>query len=136
MNKYLFVYGTLMSSHDGMMSKRLQSVSRLIGNGYVKGALYALGGFPGFKRQGNTTAIGELVELSAPNAALEWLDAYEGVPNLYTREEIDVTCGAEVFKAWVYVYQGNPDPYSLIESGSWSKSFTYPEFPAPHRVST
>jgi gamma-glutamylcyclotransferase (GGCT)/AIG2-like uncharacterized protein YtfP len=112
----LFVYGTLKQSQGRAVHRLLGDNAVLVeGNAKVKGQLYHLGGFPGFK-YGDGEVLGELYEIKDPDA---WprLDSYEGVPHLYTRESVvEQTTGEPTD---IYVYQGDPHEEQRIANGVW-----------------
>lgn len=51
------------------------------------------------------------------------LDSYEGVPRLYIRDLADARLDdGGVTPAWLYIYNGRPDPDSVIPSGDWAEA--------------
>jgi gamma-glutamylcyclotransferase (GGCT)/AIG2-like uncharacterized protein YtfP len=85
----LFVYGTLKR---GGRNHRLLAGQEFLGEACTRPgyALYHLGGFPGLVRdpENGETVRGELWRVD--ERLLPRLDAYEGVPDLFVREEIDI----------------------------------------------
>ena len=79
----LFVYGTLM---QGFHNHGVLGNAKHIGNGYVAGKLYHLGGYPGLKPSDEDLVYGEFYEVE--DAQWPRLDRLEGVPHLYTRETV------------------------------------------------
>lgn len=75
--------------------------------------LFNLGWFPGIK-PGNGVVTGDV--FFVPEDNYRELDAYEGVPNLYTRAVISLESLGDV---QVYVYNGNPPAGSQVKSGDW-----------------
>jgi gamma-glutamylaminecyclotransferase len=59
-----------------------------------------------------TRVIGELYDL--PGDALDALDAFEEVPDLYRRERIAVEQDGATEEAWTYVLAGNPPPHARV----------------------
>lgn len=88
----LFVYGTLKKGYkNGYILEQYNP--KYQGRGVVEGLLINLGPFPGFipsTGRGETAPIvyGELYEIE--NKLLPLFDRFEGVPRLYTREELQV----------------------------------------------
>jgi gamma-glutamylcyclotransferase (GGCT)/AIG2-like uncharacterized protein YtfP len=95
----LFVYGTLKRGHR---NHRL-----LAGQRFVRATetvpefrLYDLGPFPGMVRHPDGGPVrGELFLVSG--CCLDELDDFEGVPDLFTRERVELADGEE---AWAYQY--------------------------------
>jgi gamma-glutamylcyclotransferase (GGCT)/AIG2-like uncharacterized protein YtfP len=121
MSKYLFVYGTLMSSFDNPMAKKLQSEATFIGPARVKGSLYDMGSYPALVLDTKEKVYGELYELNE-ESSWEWLDLYEEVPVLYVRREIKIKCNDQKYLGYVYEYAGHVYQYSRIESGDFRKT--------------
>ncbi len=131
--RYLFVYGTLMSGARGALGAeqrlRLAREGDSLGPASLPQArLYDLGRYPGAVRADDIDEVvhGEAVLLSDPQAALRWLDAYEGVVhgvgdvNEYDRSVCQVhLAGGETFDAWVYLLRRAPDEQRRIVSGRW-----------------
>jgi gamma-glutamylcyclotransferase (GGCT)/AIG2-like uncharacterized protein YtfP len=87
----VFVYGSLR--RDQRLNPVLadhSSDSRYIGQAKTHPLykMYDLGAFPCITRDGNTSIVGDLYKVS--NRKLRDLDMIEGVPNLYTRETIEI----------------------------------------------
>lgn len=102
------------------MAARLEGCSRPIGDGWVPGTLYDLGAYPGFVRSGDWAerVYGELLELSNPEAAFEWLDEYEGPA--YGREVVTFRSDEGTrSEAWCYAYLGPVREEKRIVSGVW-----------------
>ena len=80
--------------------------------------LHSLGGFPGLKKDGNTSVVMEVYAVNQEEAY--FVDCLEGYhpnvkPTFYDKEFIDTPWG----KAGVYIYVNNPSKESLIESGDF-----------------
>ncbi|MCX6590082.1 MAG: gamma-glutamylcyclotransferase [Acidobacteria bacterium] len=125
MPEYLFVYGTLRSSHDNPFARRLRAESRFAGEGETSGALYQVDPrYPGLVLDGSGMVPGEIYELQGQAELLADLDQYEGcgaddpAPHEYTRQLISVWhCDGGELLAWAYIYQWSvadkprlPDP--------------------------
>ena len=137
--RFLFVYGTLMSTARGAMGRsqraRLQQAGRIVGPAAVFGRLYDLGSYPGLvveppMRRAACRVFGELYELVAPAAAFAWLDRYEGIDParplageyLRTIDRIELFVDAASVRtvdAWVYVYRGALGRAREIPHGTW-----------------
>lgn len=114
----VFVYGTLRHEYNGHMSNYLRENARLITNrATTRGEMYMLG-YPGVI-DGDDLIHGDVFEVQS-DEVLTQLDAYEGHPNLFERQKrfINMPDGEQV-EAWIYVYQGNPNPDRRIESGDY-----------------
>ena len=90
--------------------------------------MYDLGRYPGAAISDGEEDIvhGEVVLLADPDAALAWLDDYEGYVhgaddlNEYDRLVREVRlAGGETFDAWVYLLRRAPDASRRIDSGRW-----------------
>jgi gamma-glutamylcyclotransferase (GGCT)/AIG2-like uncharacterized protein YtfP len=118
MNKFLFVYGTLMSSFDNPTALRLRSESTLIGKATIKGSLYHLTNYPAAVFDSKNKIQGELYELH-DEESFSWLDHFEEVPVLYVRRVVKAKCNGEKVKCNVYEYAGHVYQYAKIESGDY-----------------
>jgi len=132
-SRYLFVYGTLMSGARGALGVeqrlRLARESDSLGPASLHFArLYDLGRYPGAAISDGEEDIvhGEAVLLTDPDAALAWLDDYEGYVhgagdgNEYDRLVREVRlAGGETFDAWVYLLRRAPAETRRIANGRW-----------------
>ena len=111
----LFVYGTLKR---GLHNHGVLGNSEYLGSATTMGAIYHLGGFPGYKLEGRDEIHGELYEVSDE---LTWnrLDRLEGRPYLYDRHEKDVRYEGGEVAAQIYVFQRDVPESSRIASGRW-----------------
>ena len=75
-----------------------------------------IGHYPGLLSRGDTAVIGDLYLVDAET--LDKLDEYEGYPEDYSREYVDLV-GSE--QAVAYIYRLNTDDCSTIPSGDWKK---------------
>jgi gamma-glutamylcyclotransferase (GGCT)/AIG2-like uncharacterized protein YtfP len=133
MQRYLFVYGTLMSTAGGALGKgmreRLQREAQLLGPATMRGRLYDLGRYPALVDSDDAAELihGEVVALHEPRRSLTWLDAYEGiVPSQPDRGEYQrverparLASGAEI-TAWVYLYRKSVVRARRIAAKRWS----------------
>jgi gamma-glutamylcyclotransferase (GGCT)/AIG2-like uncharacterized protein YtfP len=128
LNPNLFVYGTLMSAARHAMGAKLAREGRLLGPASINARLYRIAWYPGAVDTPNAAerVYGELYALANPAASFKWLDAYEGLSggldaSEYARVErrARLLASAEL-TAWVYLYQGHPDPRNLIADGRWA----------------
>lgn len=137
--RFLFVYGTLMSTARGVMGRgqraRLQQAGRIVGPAAVSGRLYDLGSYPGLvvespMHRAAGRVIGELHELASPATVFTWLDRYEGIDPanplageyLRTIDRIELIGDAATGRtvdAWVYVYRGALGRAREIPNGTW-----------------
>jgi gamma-glutamylaminecyclotransferase len=95
----LFVYGTLKR---GQRNHRLLADQRFVGPAVTAPCfrLYDLGPYPGMAFDESGGAVrGELFAVS--DCCVGELDDFEGVPDLFTRERIELADGTT---AWAYLY--------------------------------
>jgi gamma-glutamylcyclotransferase (GGCT)/AIG2-like uncharacterized protein YtfP len=131
-NRYLFVYGTLMSGAHSELGteqrQRLAAESDSLGPASLPAArLYDLGRYPGavFSAAIDDVVHGEVVLLTDPQATLAWLDEYEGYvhgadDNEYDRVVREMRlAGGETLDAWVYLLLAVPEHGREIVSGRW-----------------
>lgn len=119
----VFVYGTLMRERAN------NPVMRRLGCRFVSTALTQdprvlvdLGPYPALLARVGTESVrvaGEIWELD--EAALDELDAFEGCPDLYSRERVTLeTEGARTVEAFVYVLAGPaPADARVIATGRY-----------------
>ena len=79
-------------------------------------ALLNLGRYPGISREGSGSIIGDLYLVDAKT--LKELDEYEGYPEYYSRESIQLADGNT---AIAYIYRLSTAEYAHIPSGDWKK---------------
>ena len=111
----VFVYGTLLTGERN---------ARCAGNArrqkaWTLGTIHDTGwGFPAFVKRGRTRIAGEV--LTVGDDGFRWMDALEGYPRLYRREQIQVNLvGGGRVLAWVYIMNNLPKDAPVIESGDW-----------------
>ena len=111
----VFVYGTLRL---GETYHHLMSACEYLGprSTAPEYELVNIGRYPGLIMDGATSVRGDLF-LVTPEI-LEKLDEYEGYPEDYSRESIDLE-GAET--AVAYIYRLNVENCPKIVSGDWKK---------------
>lgn len=118
----VFVYGTLQRNQyaEDLM---LASGGKFVSEAYTRDLYYmgSNGGFPGVSRpikgKPAVRVKGELWEVEH----LSRTDRYEGHPDLFRREEIEVILedAPGPIKAWMYFYRGRPMQFD-ITSGDWA----------------
>jgi gamma-glutamylcyclotransferase (GGCT)/AIG2-like uncharacterized protein YtfP len=131
MSEYLFAYGTLQPKCAPATMAPLVAKMRAVGEGFVHGALYDLGGYPGAVPDAHAKSkiMGTVMELPGDENVLQQLDAYEGIDpgapaaSEYIRERQTVQMVAgETLECWFYRYLWKPDPARAITSGVWVKT--------------
>jgi len=128
MPEHLFVCGTLRSGLAPDEVAGLMRNMHRIGVAFVPGRLYDLGEYPGAILDPNceTKVIGEVFQLPDDGAAVEALDAYEGIDpqdpdgSMFVRREAEITLedGAKL-QCWIYVYNREVASSTLITSGDY-----------------
>ncbi len=128
----LFVYGTLLSGCGGSLGdverQRLAQEARCLGEAFVEGRLYDLGGYPGLRvaRPRMSRVFGEIYTLAEPEQTFKWLDHYEGVGGAadagdeYVRKMVpaQLTSGSQL-QVWSYVLVASGGNYLEIPEGRW-----------------
>ena len=131
MSQYLFAYGTLQ---PGLRARgRLRALAakmRPVGEGFVRGVLYDLGGYPGAVADARAASniSGTVMELLTDMSVLRQLDDYEGFDpqapetSEYVRERqmVEMSDGRKV-ECWFYRYNGELDGVRAIASGVWEQ---------------
>lgn len=115
--KKIAVYGSLRRS---LGNHSLISNSQFLGEFKTppEYSLYSLGGFPGLKKEGQTSITMEVYEVDDETASrVDTLEGYsEGRPaTFYDKEDIETPWGT----ASVYIYVPEVRPNSFVESGDW-----------------
>ena len=111
----VFVYGTLLTgecnAHRAGCARRQKA--------WALGTIYDTGWrFPAFTKNGRTRVAGEV--LTVDDNGFRSMDAIEGYPRLYRREQIRVhLVGGGQVLAWVYIMNDLPKKATVIESGDW-----------------
>ena len=118
MTDCLFAYGSLQ---PGCAPAEIASVAaklRPLGAGFVRGALYDLGRYPGAVPDGhaNSRIAGSVLQLPRDTAILRLLDEYEGFSpqapeqSEFVRERLLVEMAAGgTIECWIYRYNRRPD---------------------------
>jgi gamma-glutamylcyclotransferase (GGCT)/AIG2-like uncharacterized protein YtfP len=111
----LFVYGTLRSEFDNPFARKLRGEADLVGRATVRGSIFRIADYPGYRREPDGVVHGELWHLRDPERTLAALDDYEGPE--YSRVMIDVQPLEP--SAWIYLYIGNVRADKRIASGDF-----------------
>jgi gamma-glutamylcyclotransferase (GGCT)/AIG2-like uncharacterized protein YtfP len=130
MSDYLFAYGTLQPGYAPTKIARVAAKLRPVGEGFVRGALYDLGGYPGAVADPSAGGriLGMVMELPEDKGVLARLDRYEGfdpkapVTSEYIRERqvVELNSGGSV-ECWFYRYNRKPRDTDKVESGAWGR---------------
>lgn len=125
---FLFVYGTLRKDGRVPMAKRLHRSAQYIGQGTLRGRLYDLGSYPGFRpsQDPDDSVTGDIFKITQPSNLLSLLDAYEGCapnsprPFQYRRQSLQVAManGTDLF-CWVYVFNRDTINLPRIKNGDY-----------------
>jgi gamma-glutamylcyclotransferase (GGCT)/AIG2-like uncharacterized protein YtfP len=122
----VFFYGTLMRGFERRGRAQIEAELTAKGRGWIRGALFDLGLYPGAIPASDSRVWGELYRVQNIQAVLAALDEIEGFrrdepdASLYTRVETQVTLeegGVET--AWVYFYNAPLGQAPRIESGDY-----------------
>ena len=130
MSEYLFAYGTLQPGFAPTKIARVAAKLRPVGEGFVRGVLYDLGGYPGAVADPSAKdrILGTVMELPEDEEILARLDRYEGFDpktpqtSEYIRERqvAELKAGGTV-KCWFYRYNRKPKDVDRVESGTWGR---------------
>jgi len=111
----LFVYGTLKR---GFRAHHMLSHARFLGEAttHPRYHLYAVRWFPGMVEDESIPGgvQGELYEVTEDDFVA--MDRYEGAPELFRREEIDLDDGTS---AIAYLFNHSCDNLQRVEEGVW-----------------
>jgi gamma-glutamylcyclotransferase (GGCT)/AIG2-like uncharacterized protein YtfP len=130
MADYLFAYGTLQPGFAPTKIARVAAKLRTVGEGFVRGELYDLGGYPGAvadpAAKGKIT--GTVMELPEDEDVLARLDKYEGfdphspATSEYIREQqvVELKTGGTM-ECWFYRYNRKPKDSDRVKSGVWGR---------------
>jgi gamma-glutamylcyclotransferase (GGCT)/AIG2-like uncharacterized protein YtfP len=126
MEKYLFVYGTLLDERNEFAVYLKKNCSFYCG-GKFKGMLYDIGEYPGaiFTSKSNQYVYGVIFRLNDAVSALKMLDDYEGfgiakpAPNEFIRDLIEIETDLGPVKCWGYLYNLPVNGLWQIESGNY-----------------
>jgi gamma-glutamylcyclotransferase (GGCT)/AIG2-like uncharacterized protein YtfP len=102
----LFAYGTLKDPKQLRAAVGFPVRCDIVGSGTIGGVLYDVGEYPALRPSDSPADLVPGVLLEVDDAALDRLDAYEGVPEgLYLRERRAVRLDdGRRAEAWVYLY--------------------------------
>lgn len=130
MSDFLFVYGTLQPGLAPTKIARVAAMLRPVGEGFVRGVLYDLGGYPGAvpDPEAKSRIAGTVMELPEDEGVLTRLDAYEGfdpqAPEtsefVRERQVVELKAGGTV-ECWFYRYNLPASSSQVIASGVWEK---------------
>jgi gamma-glutamylcyclotransferase (GGCT)/AIG2-like uncharacterized protein YtfP len=126
MAELVFFYGTLMTPFNRPGRQRVDRHLAYVGGGSISAALFDLGIYPAAVPASEGRVLGEVYEMTEPDAVLPVLDEIEGYraeepeASLYTRIKTRVTLhtGA-VVDAWAYFYNAPLGRAPRIESGDY-----------------
>jgi gamma-glutamylcyclotransferase (GGCT)/AIG2-like uncharacterized protein YtfP len=111
----LFVYGSLRGEFDNPLTHLLREKAESLGRATVRGSIFRIGAYPGYRREPDGIVIGELWRLHDPEPTLAELDDYEGAAYSRVIADLETPRG----NAWIYRYDGGVQPDSRIESGDF-----------------
>ncbi|MBB3033803.1 gamma-glutamylcyclotransferase family protein [Alteriqipengyuania lutimaris] len=123
----VFLYGILQQGEEGYRELDLAKSLQLVGPDDVRGVLYDLGDYPGYKTGGTGRGTGHVRgQLHAVKrlSVLPQLDAYElydpadPTNSDYLRKRVTTLSGRE---AWIYEYNRDVGDAPIIASGSWKE---------------
>ena len=130
MSRHLFAYGTLQPGLAPTKIARVAAKLRPVGEGFVRGVLYDLGGYPGAVADASASGkiFGTVMELLEEEGVLERLDAYEGFDpgspeaSEYIRERrtVELVDGGSL-ECWFYRYNRELRDLPRVESGEWGR---------------
>lgn len=122
MKTKFLVYGTLRSGNHAHRAFGLDHRATPLGEVFVAGTMYHLGGYPGVILGGDHSVVCELYE-TEDQALLAQLDGYEGYHpeypegSLYLRKEVKL---ADESSAYIYEYNRDVSNAHRLESGDWN----------------
>lgn len=119
MKHLLFTYGTLRAQHRNSLANGLEP-SQLVAEGVTLPdfAIFNLGWFPGIQPKQGAVTVGDVWLID--EAQFPGLDRYEGVPTLYTRQQVEHPDFPEQpLNVYVYAQAGAVDRSVIIEDGDW-----------------
>jgi gamma-glutamylcyclotransferase (GGCT)/AIG2-like uncharacterized protein YtfP len=118
--EYLFVYGTLRGEFENVHARRLREEARLAGPATVRGSIFRISHYPGFRAAPEGEVHGELYCLTDPSKTLAELDRYEGAE--YRRVPITVSTRDKTnVMAWIFEYASEPPAAGRIASGDFCR---------------
>jgi gamma-glutamylcyclotransferase (GGCT)/AIG2-like uncharacterized protein YtfP len=130
MSEYLFAYGTLQPGCVPAKVAPLAAKLRPVAEGFVRGVLYDLGGYPGAVPDAKAMAriAGTVMGLPEDASFLHQLDAYEGfdpeAPEMSEfireRDTVELSAGGTL-ECWIYRYNRAPGTAQSIARGVWER---------------
>jgi gamma-glutamylcyclotransferase (GGCT)/AIG2-like uncharacterized protein YtfP len=117
-NILIAVYGTLRKGCGNSEYFLKEAEFKGTFNSEPTYSLYSLGGFPGLKKEGQTSVVMEVFAVNEREASsIDGLEGYqEGrEPHFYDKQSIETPWGT----AGVYIYVRDTSQRELIESGDW-----------------
>ncbi len=129
-NEKLFVYGTLRQGH-ALHPHLAKMEAQFVGRGWIGGALYSLGEYPGaiYSASARQKVEGEIYDLPRPIQQLRLLDQVEEFDpvrperSLYLRKRVTVRLeDGRRIRAWAYVLPKRPSNGRKISSGVYAKA--------------
>jgi len=128
MSDYLFTYGTLHPGHAPEEIAAAVRKLRPVGTGFLYGALYDLGDYPGavLDAASKRKIAGTVFQLPKDEDVLRQLDEYEGfdpdspAQSLFLRTHCSVTLDSgNSLPCWIYVYNRAPETARVLASGDY-----------------
>jgi gamma-glutamylcyclotransferase (GGCT)/AIG2-like uncharacterized protein YtfP len=121
----IFVYGSL---RKGMGLNPVLSTSKLLGTVKTlpKYTMYDLGAFPCITKNGDSSIVGDIYEVDLDT--LSQLDMIEGVPNLYYRDEIEISASPVTDNPNAYFWASDDivlDEDYIVKNGNWIENRGY-----------
>ena len=104
----IFVYGTLRSEFSGEYARLLRAHAEFLGKATVRGSIYRVARYPGFREEPAGVVQGEIYRLRDASI-LARLDDYEG-------DEFE---RVRIGEWWIYRYRGAVSEEQRIESGDF-----------------
>jgi len=126
-NRYLFVYGTLLAQGNPYAAY-LQQHCKLIGEGKFRGRLYDIGEYPGAINDTDSDLFvyGSIYLMDDAVKTLSVIDEYEGIasnepePHEYTRTLIDIDTENGIVISWTYLYSWPVEGKVQITNGNYT----------------
>ncbi len=115
MSDAVFVYGSLRSEFDNRYAVELRSAADLVGRATVRGSIFRVGRYPGYRAEPAGMVCGEVWRLRDPERTLAVLDEYEG--SRYRR--VLTPTSLPGVDAWIYAYAAEVEAGQRIESGDF-----------------
>lgn len=118
MTDHLFAYGTLQPGRAPAEIAAAVERLRPVGEGFVRGALYDLGDYPGavLDPSSHQKIAGTVFQLPEDANILRQFDQYEGFTpgaqetSLFLRTRCPVALASgRTLECWIYVYNGTPE---------------------------